>query len=87
MGGAPLADTGMLPLLRVVRGKASAEETAALVAALALARAAARRAALADEGHAQADGAGPYGWRSRARLSPVPLRHGPGAWRASGLPH
>ncbi len=82
-----MADAGTPPLLRVVRGKASAEETAALVAALAIARTTARRAALAEEGRAEANGRARSGWGDRARLSSAPLRHGPGAWRASGLPH
>jgi hypothetical protein len=82
-----VADAGTLPLLRVVRGKASAEETAALVAALAIARVAARRAALAEEARGQANGHTRSGWGGSAALSSTPLRHGPGAWRASGLPH
>jgi acyl-CoA carboxylase epsilon subunit len=83
-----VADAGTLPLLRVVRGKASAEETAALVAALAIARVAARRAVLAEkEGRGRANGRIRSGWGGSGPLSSTPLRHGPGAWRASGLPH
>lgn len=78
------------PLLRVVRGDASAEETAALVAALALAQATSRRAAAAAEATAAAaqrrHGALRPGWCDRARLLDAPIAHGPGAWRASALP-
>jgi hypothetical protein len=82
-----VADAGTPPLLRVVRGTATPEETAALVAAIAIARAAARRAALAAEAPEKAGTRTRSGWGDRARLSSAPLRHGPGAWRASGLPH
>ncbi len=72
-------------LLKVVRGDATAEETAALIAALATARAAVQRAnaAAARPG----DRANPRpGWRDRSRLLRAPIAHGPGAWRASALP-
>ncbi len=72
------------PLLRVIRGNATAAETAALIAALAVSRASAVRAAA---GGAAAGGGIRSGWRDRARLLRAPLRHGPGAWRASALPH
>ncbi len=77
------------PLLRVIRGNATAAETAALIAALAVSRATAARAAAggtAASGTA-AGGGTMSGWRDRARLLRAPLRHGPGAWRASALPH
>jgi hypothetical protein len=66
------------PLLRVVRGDATPEEVAALVAVL-LARA------------AEAEAPGPArsvnnDWSDRSRLLRRPLSPGPGAWRRSGLP-
>ena len=82
-----MADAGTLPLLRVVRGKASAEETAALVAALAIARVAARRAVRAAEEGEGGRTAAPDLAGVAVPGSSTPLRHGPGAWRASGLPH
>ena len=66
------------PLLRVVRGDATAEEIAALVAAL-LARtgdAEAPRPARSVSGF----------WADRSRLLRRPLSPGPGAWRGSALP-
>jgi len=64
------------PLLRVVKGDPSPEELAALVAVLAsVGRAAApptRRT--------------PPQWNAPRRLHPPAHPHGPGAWRASGLP-
>ena len=73
------ADAGQPPsLLRVVRGEASAEELAALVAVLST-WAAARPAALAPRQRAP-------GWADRAAVLRLPLRGGPGGWRASGLP-
>ena len=61
------------PLLRVVRGEPTAEELAALVAVV-LARGAAEEPAPA---------ARPL-WAVPALRGHLP--HGPGAWRASGLP-
>lgn len=65
------------PELRVVRGDPTPEEVAALVVAL--------------TGAAAAPTAGPArrdpGWGDRASLLHRPLYPGPGAWRASGLPH
>ncbi len=81
-----MTDAGILPLLRVVRGDATAEETAALVAVLVLARAAAARQARADAGRGQANGHARSGWSDKSRLSQRPLPHGPGGWRASALP-
>ena len=66
------------PLLRVVRGDATPEEIAALVAVL-LAR--------------SADGEAPglarsvkNAWSDRSRLLRRPVFPAPGAWRRSGLP-
>jgi len=64
------------PLLRVVKGQPSAEELAALVAVVASlgepARPAPRRTPE---------------WNAARRLQRVVHRPGPGAWRASSLPH
>ena len=65
------------PFLTVVKGDASAEEIAALTAVLAAL--AARRAGAPAAGGERAGG-----WASRPALLRRPLRHGPGAWRASG---
>jgi acyl-CoA carboxylase epsilon subunit len=65
------------PLLRVVRGDATPEEIAALVAVL------------AARGGAEAPGqprSVKNAWSDRSRLLRRPLATGPGAWRASGLP-
>lgn len=64
------------PLLRVVRGNPSPEELAALVAVVA-----ARGSAAPAEPTPT-----PSAWASRAAGLRRPLPHGPGAWRASGLP-
>jgi hypothetical protein len=66
------------PLLRVVRGDATAEEIAALVAVL-LARSADVRA----PGQARSV---PGSWADRTRQLRRPLSPGPGAWRCSALP-
>ena len=66
------------PLLRVVRGDATPEEIAALVAVL-----------LARSADAEAPGAArsvSNAWSDRSRLLRRPLFPGPGAWRRSGLP-
>jgi Acyl-CoA carboxylase epsilon subunit len=67
------------PLLRVVRGDATPEEIAALVAVLVSARA--------------ADGEAPRprrsarnSWSDRSRQLRRPLSPAPGAWRSSSLP-
>jgi hypothetical protein len=68
------------PTLRVVRGDATPEEIAALVAAL-MARsgsaAGAARHAVRPAGGA---------WSDRSRQLRRPLHPGPGAWRRSGWP-
>ena len=66
------------PFLQVVRGDATPEEIAALVAVL-TARAAAA-------GAAGPPARRPSEWARRARLVRRPVAPGPGAWRASGLP-
>lgn len=65
------------PLLRVVRGDATPEEIAALVAVLA--------ARSGDEVSSQPRSFKST-WSDRSRLLRRPLATGPGAWRASGLP-
>ena len=77
-----MTDEGTRPLLRVVRGDATVEEIAALLAALATTRATAR--ARAHRG--PADGLAGSGWCDRSRMLRAPMPHGPGAWRASALP-
>jgi hypothetical protein len=79
--------------LKIVRGDATPEEIAALVAVL---TARARRAAAArGRADAAATSAGSVpgrpgrparigGWADRSRGLRAPLDHGPGAWRASG---
>ena len=70
-----------VPYLRVVRGDATAEEIAALVAALAAVAAARSRAATA----AQRAPARPN-WNAPARMLRTPVHPAPGGWRRSALP-
>jgi hypothetical protein len=72
------------PVLRVVRGDATPEEIAALVAVL-----------VARSGRSGRDGVGaarrsarpaPGAWSDRSRQLRRPLHPGPGAWRRSALP-
>jgi hypothetical protein len=66
------------PLLRIVRGTPDDAELAALTAVVAgLATATPARPAPKPVSH----------WADRAALVRRPLHAGPGAWRASGLPH
>ena len=68
------------PLFRVVRGRPSAEETAALTVVLVAARAARARAA-------RAGGTGSAGnWASHARALRARTAPGVRAWRRSALP-
>jgi hypothetical protein len=64
------------PVLRIVRGDATPEEVAALVAVL-LSRPGALSATSAPARSA---------WADRSRQLRRPLRPGPGAWRRSALP-
>jgi len=66
------------PVFRVVRGDATPEEIAALVAVLAVRGG-------DDEAPGPPRSAG-NGWSDRSRLLRRPLSPGPGAWRASALP-
>jgi Acyl-CoA carboxylase epsilon subunit len=70
-----VTDSG--PVLRVIRGDATPEEIAAVVAVL-LARSAASEAPPARPT--------PSAWADRSRLLRRPVHPGPGAWRRSGLP-
>ena len=63
-------------MLRVIRGDATPEEIAALVAVL-MSRAA------DDEAPPRKT---PSAWSDRSRLVRRPLHPGPGAWRSSALP-
>ena len=74
-------DQGTEPYLRVVRGEASPEEIAALVATL-TAIAAARARAAEEAKPAPV----PSQWNAPARRLRVPLHPAPGAWRRSALP-
>jgi hypothetical protein len=69
------------PYLRVVRGDATPEEVAALVATLAAVAAARARAA---------DSVRPVpvasNWNARTRLLRAPVRPAAGGWRRSALP-
>ncbi len=64
------------PLLRVVRGDATAEETAALV--IVVQALAARPAPPSSPARRP--------WSAPSRLVRAPLAAGPGSWRASALP-
>jgi hypothetical protein len=71
-----------VPYLRVVRGDATPEEIAALVAALAAVAAARSRAAAEAARPAPAR----TSWNAPARLVRVPVHPAPGGWRRSSLP-
>jgi Acyl-CoA carboxylase epsilon subunit len=73
--------TAGAPYLSVVRGDASAEEIAALVATLA-AVAAARSAVAASASQQPTAG----NWNSRTRLLRTPVHAAVGGWRRSALP-
>jgi Acyl-CoA carboxylase epsilon subunit len=73
-----VTDSGSRPVLRVVRGDATPEEVAAIVAVL-LARAA------SDVG-APPPRPAPSAWADRSRLLRHPVHASPDAWRRSGLP-
>ena len=69
------AEEQQRPLLRVVKGDATPEEVAALVAVV---------AALGAPGEPPRRRTPE--WSAHRRKVRVTLRRGPGAWRASGLP-
>jgi len=64
------------PALRIVHGSPSPEEVAALVTVLA-----------ARGGGVAADAQPRSTWNDRSRAVRPPLVPGPGAWKASALPH
>jgi hypothetical protein len=72
--------TAGAPYVRVVRGDASAEEIAALVATLTAVAAARSSAAPAHQPPVTHD------WNSRARLLRTPVHAAAGGWRRSALP-
>lgn len=65
------------PLLRVVKGDPDDHQLAALTAVI---------AGLASAAPAEDKPAQRSEWANPARRVRRPLQHGPGAWRASGLP-
>jgi hypothetical protein len=69
------------PVLRVIRGDASAEEIAAVVAALA-----AQAAAQAADREPAAPRRPRSAWADRAAMLRKPVRPGPDGWRASARP-
>jgi hypothetical protein len=71
-----VTDSGR-PVLRVVRGDATPEEIAAVVAVVL------SRAAVTD---APSAGPAPSAWADRSRLLRRPVHPGPDAWRRSALP-
>jgi hypothetical protein len=71
-----VTDSG--PVLRVIRGDATPEEIAAVVAAL-LSRA-------ASDADASPPRPAPSAWSDRSRLLRRPVHLGPDAWRRSALP-
>jgi hypothetical protein len=74
--GTPAAPPAAGPPLRLVRGCATPEELAALVAVLA-----------AAGGRTDAPSPPPVStWADRARLVRAPLSPGPAGWRASAFP-
>jgi len=70
-----------VPFLQVVRGDATAEEIAALVATLTAVAAARSRAAEAAKPAPVRTN-----WNAQARLLRAPVRPSPGGWRRSALP-
>ena len=66
------------PVLRVIRGDATPEEIAALLAVVSARTGGASRATGAARQLS--------GWADRSTTLRLPLQAGPGAWRASALP-
>ena len=75
-GDAAAAEAGERPLLQVVSPNATPEEVAALVAVL----------SALGTGEPQRPPRRTPEWQSHHRKIRPALAHGPGAWRASGLP-
>lgn len=76
-------DESTEPVLRVVKGEPTAEELAAVLSAVS-----ARLAGAGTTGGRASgtDATGEHGWAAYWRRLRHPVRPGPGAWRASGLP-
>jgi hypothetical protein len=74
----PRSEPETAPALTVVRGRPSAEETAALVALLS--------ARTRPAGAARSGETGRSSWSARSRLLREPVAPAPGGWRASALP-
>lgn len=70
-----------VPALRIVRGDATEEEVAAIVATLSVVAAARQQAADAGETRRSV-----REWNSPARLVRSPVHPSPGGWRRSALP-
>ena len=75
--------TGEPPVITVTRGSATPAEIAVITAVLLAARA--RAAAVC--GPARPPGTARPQWAAKSRTLPAFPRPGPGAWRASDLPH
>ena len=71
-----MTETDKRPFLQVVKGDATPEEVAVLVAVIA-----------SMGGGARVEPKARSTWAHPARSLRAVHRHGPGAWRASGLPH
>ena len=69
----------------MIRGDASTEEVAAILAVLAVRRDAATAAAAAEEA-STTPRPSRSGWSDRTRLLRAPMFPGPAAWRRSALP-
>ena len=73
----PVVERVEAPLLRILTPGATDEEIAALVAVI---------SAMAAAGAEERTRRPTPAWSAPARRVRTTLRHGPGAWRASGLP-
>jgi hypothetical protein len=73
----------IVPVLTIVTGHPTAEETAAVTVVLTALAAAGTQAPAANQDSAANQASA---WRSRERLLRAPLHPAPGAWRASALP-
>ena len=73
----PVVEPGETPLLRILTPDATDEEVATLVAVV---------SAMAATGAEEPTARPTPAWSAPARRVRTTLRHGPGAWRASGLP-
>jgi hypothetical protein len=74
------------PYLRIVRGKPTPEELAALTAVIAAVAATSAGPAAARAAGPAAAASGSGTWADRERALRTPLPHGPNAWRTSARP-